>query len=78
MIYIGAGIIPQIERFASKSVYYKFTIQTLNTAIAALNRKAEKPQGNHLKIVGEAAWECCKNNLFKLLENHWEYKTTIY
>ena len=50
-IYIGAGIIPQIERFASKSVYYKFTIQTLNTAIAALNRKAEKPQGNHYNFV---------------------------
>lgn len=50
-IYIGAGVIPQIERFASKSVYYKFTIQTLNTAIAALNRKAEKPQGNHYNFV---------------------------
>lgn len=50
-IYIGAGVIPQIERFASKSVYYKFTIQTLNTAIAAMNRKAEKPQGNHYNFV---------------------------
>ena len=50
-IYIGAGIIPQIERFASKSVYYKFTLQTLNTALAALNRKAEKPQGNHYNMV---------------------------
>lgn len=50
-IYIGAGVIPQIERFASKSVYYKFTIQTFNTAIAALNRKAEKPQGNHYNFV---------------------------
>lgn len=50
-IYIGAGVIPQIERFASKSVYYKFTIQTLNTALAALNRKAEKPQGNHYNMV---------------------------
>lgn len=56
-IYIGAGIIPQIERFASKSVYYKFTIQTLNTAIAALNRKAEKPQGNHYNfVVNEALY----------------------
>lgn len=54
-IYIGAGVIPQIERFASKSVYYKLTIQTLNTALATLNRKAEKPQGNHLTVVGEAA-----------------------
>ena len=56
-IYIGAGIIPQIERFASKSVYYKFTIQTLNTAIAAMNRKAEKPQGNHYNfVVNEALY----------------------
>lgn len=56
-IYIGAGVIPQIERFASKSVYYKFTIQTLNTAIAALNRKAEKPQGNHYNfVVNEALY----------------------
>lgn len=56
-IYIGAGVIPQIERFASKSVYYKFTIQTLNTAIAAMNRKAEKPQGNHYNfIVNEALY----------------------
>ena len=51
MIYIGAGIIPQIERFASKSIYYKFTLSTLNSALAALNRKAEKPQGNHYNMV---------------------------
>lgn len=51
MIYIGAGIIPQIERFASKSIYYKFTLSTLNTALATLNRKAEKPQGNKYQMV---------------------------
>lgn len=50
-IYIGAGIIPQIERFASKSIYYKFTLSTLNTALATLNRKAEKPQGNKYQMV---------------------------
>jgi len=50
-VNIGAGIIPQIERFASKSVYVNFMLETLNTALRTLNRKAEKPQGNTYNLI---------------------------
>lgn len=45
-IYIGDGVIPQVERFASKYAYSKLTVAVLNTVIAMLNEKAENPTGN--------------------------------
>jgi len=45
-VYISDGLIPQVEAFASKYAYNKLTIQTLRTAILALNEKAKAPTGN--------------------------------
>ena len=45
-IYIGDGIIPQVERFASKYVYNKLTVNAFTTAISMMNEKSENPTGN--------------------------------
>lgn len=50
-IYIGDGLIPQVERFASKYAYNRLTIETLNTAIMSMIEKAENPQGNHFAFI---------------------------
>lgn len=54
-IYIGDGIIPQVERFASKYAFSKLTVNVFNTVIAMLGEKSKTPTGNHLIILGEAA-----------------------
>lgn len=38
-IYIGDGIIPQVERFASKYAYNKLTVEAFTTAIAMMNER---------------------------------------
>lgn len=54
-IYIGDGLIPQVERFASKYVYNnKPTVDVFNTIMQSMNEKAEKPTGNKLNI--HIAW----------------------
>lgn len=45
-IYIGDGLIPQVERFASKYAYSKLTMEVFRTAIAMLGEKAENVTGN--------------------------------
>ena len=47
-IQFGDGMIPQIERFASKYAANKITINTFHTVINTLVEKAENPTGNHL------------------------------
>lgn len=57
MIYIGDGIIPQIERFASKYVYNKLTPEAFTTAMAMMNEKSENPTGNkYVFICNEKMW----------------------
>ena len=56
-IQIGDGMIPQIERFASKYAANKITINTFHTVINTMVEKAENPTGNHFCfIVNEIAW----------------------
>lgn len=45
-IYIGDGIIPQVERFASKYAFSRLTVEVFHTVIATLCEKAENPTGN--------------------------------
>lgn len=72
-IYIGDGIIPQIERFASKYFYNKLTVESFNSALAMLNEKADKPTGNnYMVIVNEKAWYDINSTLANWLAN---YKT---
>ena len=51
-IPIGDGLIPQIERFASKYAYSKMTLELFNTIIRTLNEKANKSTGNKLTHEG--------------------------
>lgn len=46
MIYIGDGIIPQVERFASKYAFTKLTIDVFNTALNSMVERATQPTGN--------------------------------
>ena len=56
-IYIGDGIIPQVERFASKYAFAKLTIDVFNTVLAALNQKATHPTDNkYVFICNERFW----------------------
>lgn len=61
-IYIGDGIIAQVEKFASKYVYTNLTLDVLNTAINAMNEKAENPTGNHYVFI-------CNEPFFQQLNN---------
>lgn len=51
-IYIGDGIIPQVERFASKYAFSKLTVEIFNTVIGMLCEKSDKPVGNHFVFIG--------------------------
>lgn len=56
-IPIGDGMIPQIERFASKYAANRVTINTFHTIISTMVEKAEKPTGNHFVfMVNERMW----------------------
>lgn len=56
-ILIGDGLIPQIERFASKYIYNKLTVEAFITAIRTMNERAENPTGNkYVVVVNEALW----------------------
>jgi hypothetical protein len=56
-IPIGDGLVPQIERFASKYAYSKLTLEVFNTIIRTLNEKQSKSTGNKYHfIMNDKAW----------------------
>lgn len=56
-IPIGDGLVPQIERFASKYAYNRMTLELFNTIIFTMNEKAENITGNHYHFcVNDKAW----------------------
>lgn len=63
-IYIGDGIIPQIEKFASKYAFGKLTVDVFQTVLSMLNEKAEKPTGNkYMFICNEKMWSLVQTTL---------------
>lgn len=53
----GDGLIPQIERFASKFKYAKMAVNVINTAMDSMNSKAVEATGNHYTfIVNDRLW----------------------
>lgn len=53
----GDGLIPQIERFASKYKYAKMNINVINTMMSSMVMKSANAQGNHYTfILNDAAW----------------------
>ena len=80
-IYIGDGIIPQVERFASKYVFAtgRLTIAVFQTALATLNEKAAKPTGNkYMFIVNERFWYLAQNTLLDYLAKFKADETFLY
>ena len=53
----GDGLIPQIERFASKYKYAKLNVNVINTVIDQMNQKAANATGNHYTfVVNDRLW----------------------
>lgn len=53
----GDGLIPQIERFASKFKFAKLTVNVINTVLDQMNQKAVNATGNHYTfIVNDRLW----------------------
>lgn len=50
-IYIGDGIIPQVERFASKYAFNKLSAEIFRTVLAMMCEKAERPTGNTFTFI---------------------------
>ena len=50
-IPIGEGLIPQIERYCSKHVASKVTINTFYTIMNEMVQRTDNPQGNHFIFV---------------------------
>ena len=69
-IYMYDGLIPQVERYASKYVYSELTVDAMQTAIGMMNQKAEKATGNkYAFICNEKAWMDVQNKLGAWLAN---------
>lgn len=53
----GDGLIPQIERFASKYKFAKLNINVINTVLEQMNQKAVSATGNHYTfVVNDRLW----------------------
>ncbi|MGN0966105.1 MAG: hypothetical protein ACI4OP_00715 [Candidatus Coprovivens sp.] len=69
-IQIGEGMIPQIERFASKFSANRVTINTFQTIISTMVEKAEKPTGNVFTfVINEKMWSIVQRVLGEYLAN---------
>lgn len=67
-ITIGDGLIPQVERFASKAVVNKVTINTFNQILSTMVEKADSSTGNTFTfIVNEKMWAIVQNVLLGYL-----------
>ena len=78
-IYIGDGLIPQVERFASKYAFNRLTIEVLNTVISTMNQKTKSSTGNHyLFIVNDRLWYLIQTLLGDYLANFRTDGTYMY
>jgi hypothetical protein len=57
LLIAGDGLIPQIERFASKYKYAKLNVNVINTVLDQMTQKAKDATGNHYTfIVNDRLW----------------------
>ena len=53
----GDGLIPQLERFASKFKFAKLNVNVINTVMDQMNQKAAQATGNHYTfVVNDRLW----------------------
>ena len=74
-IYIGDGILPQIEAYASKYTYNRLTTTVLETALHTMSQKSAQPTGNnYMFIVNEKMWMQLQSTLSEYL---WKFKINL-
>ena len=77
MVYIGDGLIPQVERFASKYAYTKLSVDVFNTALNAMVEKAVSPTGNKFVFIcNEVLWNQVQTVLSEYL-SRWKVNNTF-
>lgn len=71
-IYIGEGVIPQVERYAHKYAYNKLSTEVFNAMINTISEKSDNPTGNKIAVIcNEALWQQVNITLGKYLsDNH--------
>lgn len=73
-IYIGDGIIPQVEKFCHKYVYNQLTVDVMNVIINLMSQRSEQPTGNkYVFICNEKLWNDINTVLSEWLSR---FKTT--
>lgn len=75
----GDGLIPQIERFASKFKFAKVNINVINTIMEQMNQKSMSPTGNHYTfILNDRFWNQINTTLGEWLKNWNSVPTMMY
>lgn len=78
-IYIGEGLVPQIECFASKTFYTNLSVSTFNRMLQQVIHKADKPTGNIITVVcNEKFWMDAQTALFSWLAQFKTCGTFLY
>lgn len=77
-IYIGDGIVPQIERFASKYAYAKMSVNVFESVISIMIQKQKSSTGNKFMfIVNERMWFQIQRTLRDYLKD-WRTNGTFF
>jgi hypothetical protein len=75
----GDGLIPQIERFASKYKFAKLSINVINKVLEEMNQKAANATGNHYTfVVNDRLWSLINTTLGDWLKLWNSTPTVIY
>lgn len=75
----GDGIIPQVERFASKYKFAKLNIGVINTMLEQMAQKAVNPTGNIFTIVvNDRLWGMINSTLATFLKDWGSVPTMLY
>lgn len=79
MLIAGDGLIPQIERFASKYKYAKMNVNVINTMLDQMNQKAANATGNNYTfIVNDKLWGQVNTSLGDWLKLWGSTPTMLY
>ena len=75
----GDGLIPQIERFASKYKYAKLNVNIINTIMEQMNQKAAQATGNHYAfVINDRLWGQINTTLGDWLQLWGSTPTVLY
>lgn len=75
----GDGLIPQIERFASKFKFAKLNVNVINTVMEQMSQKSVRPTGNHYTfIVNDRLWSQINTTLGDWLKLWGSTPTMLY